>query len=56
MIKTIAVIEYKTDLFGFYLLYSFTSVIQFLINLSFWLFLKKVAIVGTCTDSYHWFA
>ena len=55
MIKTIAVIEYKTDLFGFYLLYSFTSVIQFLINLSFWLFMKKVAIAGTCTDSYHWF-
>ena len=51
MIKTIAVIEYKTDLFGFYLLYSFTSVIQFLIN-----FMKKVAIAGTCTDSYHWFA
>ena len=56
MIKTTAVIEYKTDLFDFYLLYNFTSVIQFLINLSFWLFMKKVAIVATCTDSYHWFA
>ena len=54
--KTIAVLEYKTDLFDFYLLYSFTSVIQFLINLSFWLFMKKVAIVANCTDSYHWFA
>ena len=56
MIKTIAVIEYKTDLFGFYLLYSFTSVIQFLINLSFGLFMKKVAIAATCTDSYQWSA
>ena len=56
IIKTIAVIEYKTDLFGFYLLYSFTIVIQFSINLSFWLFMKKVAIAATCTDSYHWFA
>ena len=54
--KTIAVIEYKTDLFDFYLLYSFTNVIQFFLNLSFWLFMKKVAIVATCTDSYHWFA
>ena len=54
--KTIAVIEYKTDLFDFYLLYSFTSVIQFLINLSFCLFMKKVALVANCTDSYHWFA
>ena len=56
MIKTKAVIEYKTAIFDFYLLYSFSSVIQFLINLSFWLFMKKVAIVATCTDSYHWFA
>ena len=56
MIKTIAVIEYKTDLFDFHLLDSFTTVIQFLINLSFWLYMKKVVKVATCTDSYHWFA
>ena len=43
MVKTIAVIKYKTALFDFYLFYSFTCVIQFLINLSFWLLTKKVA-------------
>ena len=53
IIKTIAVIKYKTALFDFYLLYSFTSVSQFLINLSFWLFRRQVAIVVAFTDSYH---
>ena len=38
MIKTIAVT--KIAIFDFYLLYSLTSVRQFLKNFSFWLFMK----------------
>ena len=63
--KTIAVIKCKTALFDFYLLYSFTSVRQFLINLRYWLFMKTscyscgfygqlpLVCVGTLTQTCH---
>ena len=50
--KTIAVIRYKTALYDFYILYSFTSLRQFLINLSFWLFMKTDCYSCGIKDSF----